>query len=168
MRRSPITRDNAEKRLSRSLDGRRCAAAKCLRLRLAPRHIGKLRSRTVWRASAAAESAFCRALARAAVPIEKPTGTADRTNVHPPSASWRNGLATFPVVSVTSRPFGTGVEPATARFAVWCSTTELTDIDAARLETMFGTPKAESGDRDKMRWTGGLCAAGQTTPTTMP
>jgi hypothetical protein len=42
------------------------------------------------------------------------------------------------VGSAVSR-FGTGVEPATPRLSVWCSTTELTVTDVFRLEPMFGT-----------------------------
>ena len=89
-----------------------------------------------------------------APPVARPP-VADHTLARLPRAAW-------------SKPFracgvGTGVEPVTARFTVWCSTTELTSLDT----TIGQNPSAEhtsptallKGQGSVRRWPGRIIAS---------
>lgn len=142
MKRSPITCEFAEERLSRRLEQRSCVWSAAFVLSWPSRPVsgrGHARLPNQCGGGICALQGVSRMLPflwRCCA-----SGTADQTNVHPPLVSWRKRLVACSVASVTSRQFGvgTGVEPVTSRSCVWCSTTELTDIDAFRLDPMFGT-----------------------------
>src|SRR5437867_10355042 len=79
---------------------------------------------------------------------DKAALAADRTSVRHLRATSRSGCL--------ARGLGTGVEPVTARFTVWCSPTELTSLDASLGEN----PSAEHTPPTASVEDGTPCAAG--------
>src|SRR5260221_11077918 len=56
-------------------------------------------------------------------PARDTSRSRQQTSVHPPPRAFGGAFAPERFL-----PLGTGVEPVTARFNVWCSTTELTSL----------------------------------------
>lgn len=111
----------------------------------------------------AANAVGCSRLAQADGPMNRSAAlpfaadkraAAGRLHVRPPPSGFMVGDAFAIPGQVFSLWCGTGIEPATARFLVWCSTVELTWLTRHRSEPMHGTHAANR------RQDGASCAVG--------